>query len=77
MLNLINARKQFMNYMRVIAAFPDGGPHSKQVQLRRRAEQPFARHDLVGGSASREDLMNAMNGKVGAKGVYIGIFGQK
>ena len=28
-------------------------------------------------STSRTDLMNAMNGKVVAKGVYIGIFGQK
>jgi len=28
-------------------------------------------------STSRTDLMNAMNGKVIAKGVYIGIFGQK
>ena len=28
-------------------------------------------------STSRADLMNAMNGKVVAKGVYIGIFGQK
>ena len=28
-------------------------------------------------STSRADLMNAMNGKVIAKGVYIGIFGQK
>ena len=28
-------------------------------------------------SASRADLMNAMNGKVIAKGVYIGMFGQK
>ena len=28
-------------------------------------------------STSRMDLMNAMNGKVVAKGVYIGIFGQK
>jgi Raf kinase inhibitor-like YbhB/YbcL family protein len=28
-------------------------------------------------STSRGDLMNAMNGKVVAKGVYIGIFGQK
>jgi len=29
------------------------------------------------GNASRADLMNAMNGKVIAKGVYIGMFGQK
>ena len=28
-------------------------------------------------STSRADLLNAMNGKVVAKGVYIGIFGQK
>lgn len=28
-------------------------------------------------TTSRSDLMNAMNGKVVAKGVYIGIFGQK
>lgn len=28
-------------------------------------------------SASRADLLNAMNGKVIAKGVYIGMFGQK
>lgn len=28
-------------------------------------------------STSRADLMNAMNGKVVAKGVYIGMFGQK
>jgi Raf kinase inhibitor-like YbhB/YbcL family protein len=28
-------------------------------------------------SASRADLMNAMNGKVIAKGVFIGLFGQK
>ena len=28
-------------------------------------------------ATSRADLMNAMNGKVVAKGVYIGIFGQK
>lgn len=28
-------------------------------------------------TASRADLMNAMNGKVVAKGVYIGMFGQK
>jgi len=28
-------------------------------------------------SASRSELMNAMNGKVIAKGVYIGMFGQK
>jgi hypothetical protein len=28
-------------------------------------------------STSRADLMSAMNGKVIAKGVYIGIFGQK
>ena len=28
-------------------------------------------------SASRQDLLNAMNGKVLSKGVYIGIFGRK
>jgi len=28
-------------------------------------------------STSRQDLLNAMNGKVVAKGVYIGMFGQK
>jgi phosphatidylethanolamine-binding protein (PEBP) family uncharacterized protein len=28
-------------------------------------------------SATRADLMNAMNGKVIAKGVFVGMFGQK
>jgi phosphatidylethanolamine-binding protein (PEBP) family uncharacterized protein len=28
-------------------------------------------------SASRQELLNAMNGKILSKGVYIGIFGQK
>jgi len=28
-------------------------------------------------STSRADLLNAMNGKVLSKGVYIGIFGRK
>jgi len=51
---------------------PGHGDHHYTLEL-------FALNSKLGlpASTSRADLMNAMNGKVIAKGVYIGIFGQK
>jgi Raf kinase inhibitor-like YbhB/YbcL family protein len=51
---------------------PGHGDHHYTFEL-------FALNAKLGlpASTSRADLLNAMNGKVVAKGVYIGIFGQK
>jgi phosphatidylethanolamine-binding protein (PEBP) family uncharacterized protein len=45
----------------------------------RRLFELYALSEKLGlpASTSRADLLNAMNGKVLSKGVYIGIFGRK
>ena len=72
-----NGAKQIENIRRANAYFgpcapPGHGDHHYMFEL-------YALNAKLGlpASTSRADLLAAMNGKVAAKGIYIGIFGQK